>query len=90
MGVHLARLCLFLERELTAEKANAAMLRVGKTKASMFRLTRPQSLGSVTVVDVLATQGTEQHTRVVRQWANSAWEAWSEHHETVRLWADAA
>jgi len=90
VGVHLARLCLFLEHGLSPEEANSAMLRVGMTKASMFKLARPQSLGAITVADVLAAQNPEQHSRIVSQWAASAWEAWSEHHDTVRRWASAA
>jgi hypothetical protein len=89
VGVHLARLCLFLERGLTPEEANAAMLRVGKTKVTMRYLKRPSGLGSVTVADVIAAQDTEQHAQIVRQWARTAWDAWSEHHDTVRRWAGA-
>ena len=90
VGVHLARLCLFLERNLTPEEANAAMLRVGKTKASMHFLSRPPSLGAITVADVIAASDTSQHVQVVRQWARTVWDAWSEHRETIRRWVDAA
>lgn len=90
VGMHLARLCLFLERGLTPEEANAAMLRVGKTKISMHFLVRPQNLGSITVAEVFAARETDQHVRLVRQWARAAWDAWSEHHKTIRRWANAA
>lgn len=90
VGVHLVRLCMFLERGLTPEAANEAMLRAGRTKARMFKLARPQGLGSVTVADVISAQGDEAHVAMVRQWARAAWEAWSPHHETVRKWADDA
>jgi hypothetical protein len=89
VGVHLVRLCLFLERGLSPEEANAAMLRAGKGKAEMFRLPRPASLGAVTVADVLAAPDDEAHTTAVRRWARSAWESWAEHHQTVRAWASA-
>jgi hypothetical protein len=90
VGVHLARLCLFLERGLSPAQANAAMLRIGSTKSSMFKLERPDSLGAITVVDVLAAGDGERHAEMARRWARSAWEAWSDHHEIVRRWADAA
>ena len=90
VGVHLVRLYFFLERGLSAEHANAAMLRVGKIKASMFRLDRPASLGDVTVVDVLAAESVSAHAEAVRRWAASAWHAWREHHATVRQWASMA
>lgn len=90
VGVHLVRLCLFLERGLGAEEANAAMLRVGKTKHAMFHLPRPPTLGVITVADVLAATDEAAHSEAVRNWAGSAWRAWEEHHETVRKWAGAA
>jgi hypothetical protein len=88
VGLHLVRLCMFLERGLTPEAANDAMLRAGKTKSKMFKLARPANLGEVTVADVLAAQGDEAHAAAVRRWARSVWEAWAEHHATVRAWAD--
>ena len=57
VGLHLVRLCMFLERGLSPEAANEAMLRAGKMKSKMFKLARPASLGDVTVADVLAAQG---------------------------------
>lgn len=90
VGVHLVRLCHFLERGLPAAEANAAMLRVGRTKQQMFQLVRPESLGAITVADVVAAESAVQHTELVNLWARSAWQAWSEHHATVRRWASAA
>ena len=90
VGVHLARLYLFLERGLKAEDANDAMLRVGRKKASMVKLPRPASLGDVTVADVLAAQTDEAHAAAVTSWARSAWHAWASHHDTIRRWAEAA
>ena len=90
VGVHLVRLCLFLERGLAPREANDAMLRAARRKAGYTWLERPATLGSVTVVDVVAAQSVEQHRTAVHAWARSAWDAWSIHHELVRKWADAA
>lgn len=90
VGVHLVRLCLFLEQGLGPKEANAAMLRVGRTKASMGKLPHPACLGAVTVADVLAAGSKEEHARVVRLWAQAAWQAWPASHEQVRQWASAA
>lgn len=89
VGVHLVRLCLFLERGLTPAEANAAMLKAARRKSTYTRLERPASLGSVTVKDVVAAQDVEQHKAAVHAWARSAWNAWSIHHPLVRLWVDA-
>ncbi len=87
VGVHLIRLCLFLERGLTPQRANDAMLKAGRLKHGFVWLEPPASLGSVTVRDVLQADGAAAHAAMVRRWAQSAWEAWAPHHETVRAWA---
>lgn len=89
VGVHLARLCLFLEAGLVPAEANEAMRRIGQRKSAMHLLTRPSSLGTVTVADVLAARDAESHRAAVQRWASSAWQAWAEHHATVRRWAAA-
>jgi Family of unknown function (DUF5946) len=90
VGIHLSRLCIFLERGLAPAEANDAMLRIGKYKSAMIKLSRPVSLGSVTVADVVEAHGVENHLAAVNRWARAAWQAWVEHHETIRRWADAA
>ncbi|WP_408611918.1 DUF5946 family protein [Chitiniphilus purpureus] len=90
VGLHLVRLCFFLERGLPATEANAAMLKAGRLKANYIWLSRPAGLGDITVKDVVAAQGLTQHTDAVHAWARSAWHAWAEHHSLVRQWADAA
>jgi hypothetical protein len=90
VGVHLVRLCFFLERGLVPEQANNAMLKAAQHKDHHTWLERPASLGSVTVKDVLAAQDIEQHKAAVHAWARAAWEAWSAHHALVRKWADKA
>ena len=87
VGVHLARLCLFLEGHLAPAEANDAMLRIARRKSDMHRLARPAWLGTVTVADVLVAREAESHRAAVQRWAASAWQAWSAHHDTVRRWA---
>jgi Family of unknown function (DUF5946) len=90
VGVHLVRLCLFLEHGLSPERANDAMLVAAKHKARYRWLEPPASLGKLTVADVEAAIGVEEHLSVVRSWATQMWQVWSPHHSTVRAWADAA
>ena len=84
---HLIRLCLMLERKLATERANDAI------KAAVERqyvwLTPPASMGSVTVVDVRKASDSDEHRRQVRTWAESAWNAWSAHHDTIYGWLPA-
>jgi Family of unknown function (DUF5946) len=87
VGVHLVRLCLLLEQGLPAERANQAMLQAVRHKSQYHWLEPPASLGPLTVADVEAVSGVEQHVAVVRRWAAQMWDVWSPHHTTVRAWA---
>ena len=86
VGVHLVRLCLFLEHGLTADKANEAMLEAGRNKHSFTWLEPPDDRDSITVADVSRADSVEEHKALVREWAQSAWEAWSMHHDIIRAW----
>lgn len=90
VGVHLVRLCLFIERRLAPEKANDAMLAAARHKNRYHWLEVPAFLGPLTVADVEANSDPEQHVSTVRSWAAQMWQVWSPHHATVRQWADLA
>ena len=90
VGVHLVRLCLFLERGLTADRANAAMLSAARYKAQYEWLEPPGSLGQITVADVEQTADADSHKIAVRNWATQMWEVWSDHRAAVRAWANMA
>ena len=87
VGVHLVRLCLFLEHGLEATQANDAMLAAAQQKASYHWLEPPGSMGVLTASDVDAATNAAEHKMLVKRWAEQMWRAWSDHHETVRKWA---
>ncbi len=89
VGVHLIRLCLFLEHGLTAKNANYVMLEAGKYKNSFIWLKPPDSMGSITAADVHKAKSVHEHKSFVTAWAESSWNAWSMHHETIRSWLPA-
>jgi len=86
VGVHLIRLCFFHEHELSPENANDAMLAAGKNKHSFTWLEPPTTPTLLTAADVAKTQTVEEHKSAVRAWAQSVWEYWSPHHDTIRSW----
>lgn len=51
MGVHLVRLCMMLERSLSPERANAAMVRVTKVEGEDGQARSTGEFGAVTVAD---------------------------------------
>ena len=89
VGVHLIRLCLFFEHDLSPEDANDAMLVAARYKQRFVWLEPPASLGQVTVADVVRAKSVQAHKAVVKAWAKGAWAAWSPHHDTIRKWLSA-
>ncbi len=87
VGVHLVRLCLFIEHNLDPKRANDAMLVAARNKASYHWLAPPAALGTITVADIDAASDIEQHIERVRAWAEQMWDVWSGHHTIVRAWA---
>jgi len=88
VGLHLVRLYLQLEGGLSTQKANDAMLVLGRHKQGLCWLEPPASLGEVTVADVVHCRGLEEHRTAVRAWARSVLAAWSAHRPTVERWAE--
>lgn len=87
VGLHLARLHLQLEHLRPPEQANDIMLGLGKHKETLIYLEPPKEF-AMTVADVADFAGTPLHARKVTEWAQSAWDAWSAHHDYIRRWAD--
>jgi hypothetical protein len=88
VSVHLAGLYLALERSVPLTTITRVLgLRLsGRTEFDW--LEPPASVGTTTVVDAATAADLPTHTRLVEQWARSAWDAWAPHHDRVRAWVD--
>jgi hypothetical protein len=82
--VHLVGLCLVLEHDFDVAMSARAKARLAAPDARFDWLEPPSTLGPTTVLDILATDGAEEHARAVRYWAREVWEAWGPHHESIR------
>jgi hypothetical protein len=88
-ALHLARLCMTVERKFPLERANdVAVAFSARGKSALHWLEPPPHRGDVTVLDVAAANDAEEHNAVVWKWAASAWNAWATHHATIRAWLD--
>jgi len=85
VGLHLARLCVQLERTLLPKETNDAMLGLSKHKASLVHLEPPLGF-QVTAADVAPFAGGPEHADKVRDWGARTWDDWSVHHDYVRAW----
>jgi hypothetical protein len=50
----------------------------------------PRQRGDLTVLHAHAAASPEDHLRLVREWAASAWQAWHAYHQVARQWIDEA
>ena len=50
----------------------------------------PRQRGALTIIHVHEAGDPEEHLRRVREWAQSAWEAWRGYHEVARQWIEEA
>lgn len=83
---------------LAAEYSSAALRSVHRLTVDTWAVQHPGSAEDrrlappetfhVTVADVVDFAGTPSHADKVRQWAETTWEGYAEHHEYIRRWID--
>lgn len=83
---HLMSLCVVLEKHAPYRYADHVLKAAVDGRIPFSWLAPPRSLGELTVVDVKAATSTGEHREKVQAWAQSAWSAWAEHHDTIRTW----
>lgn len=83
---HLISLCAVLENGSSNEWATKVIGEAVRIKGRFTWLVPPQSMGPLTVADVWKATDSVEHEKLVRDWAASAWAAWSPHHPAVRGW----
>lgn len=86
VAVHLIRLCLLLDRDVDLQRANDVIKAAAESAEYYVWLAPPPSRGAITVADVHQARDADEHEKRVRQWASSAWTAWSTHHATIHGW----
>jgi hypothetical protein len=89
VAVHLCSLYLQLVAGVPAGSVIGALARLAG-RPDWPLLPEPASVGALTVADVAAANDRDEYATLVRRWAQSAWEAWSAQHATVRSWLDGA
>jgi hypothetical protein len=87
VAVHLVSLYLVLERGKSSEQATKGIRRALGHQSGFVWLEPPSTLGDLTILDVQSATDIVQHETAVKHWADSVWQAWSPHHQTVRRWA---
>jgi hypothetical protein len=84
--IHLVGLYLALERGMPPERIRPAMQRLA-ARGTWPHLEPPQERRWLTTYEVVLAATPEEHVRLVRQWAEQVWHAWSAHHAIARALA---
>ena len=82
---HLLGLYCALECEMPFDKTTKAMQRAPVDQ--FIWLTAPQAFGPMTIVDIVQSSNATQRVARIERWAYTTWEAWKDHHQTMRSWA---
>jgi hypothetical protein len=85
-------LCVVLERDGAHHRREPAHGRAPRRRAlDLHWLEPPRVLGRMTARDALrADDGADVRAERVEAWAADVWDAWEEHHHTIRRWLDAS
>ncbi len=83
VGVHLSGLYFALERGVRSPEIPSFLQRLVTAVETWPHYEPPVATSSLTVFDVAICDSTEDHIRVVRDWARAVWQCWSEHHAEV-------
>ena len=86
--VHLIGLCLALEHGFDGIASARAKARAAAPEAIFDWLAPPASMGSITLLDVLATETAGDHRAAVQRWAISVWVAWAPRQKEIRKRAE--
>lgn len=87
VAVHLIGLYYSLEKGMPPTQVTKAIGRATQFSDQFAWLEPPASMGPITVVDAADANGPEEYQRVAKEWARSAWTAWSAHHAMIQAWA---
>jgi hypothetical protein len=88
-AAHLMRLCCGLEHG-GDHKVLEAIQKWLNGAAALEKPEVPKYRGTMTVADLKAARNAEEHTKLVREWAESVWAAYARQHEIARNWIKAA
>lgn len=86
-AVHLIALHLALEEGIEARRVPSEIGRLVADPSALRWLEPPPPDRQRTVLDVASARNLKEHRLRVEWWARSIWEAWSDHHDTIRGWA---
>lgn len=86
VALHAISLCAIFEQGVEMDRATRILQKAAENKDRFEWLTPPTSMGALTIADVYPAKDARDHARRVREWSESAWQAWAGHHHVIRDW----
>lgn len=86
LALHLMTLLLFLDEDVDPARGPSLHKEMMVGRHVFEHLDPPVDRGALTVAHVVSARDAVEHARLVREWAASAWQAWTPHHPVVRAW----
>ncbi len=88
-AAHLTRLCCGLEYD-GDPKVYDAIQKWLNGAVAIERPHTPSHRGQMTVADLRAARNAQEHTRLVHDWVNNVWKAYTAQHDIARNWIETA
>lgn len=79
----LAGLYLYLEKDYTGRQVQLAHVQMAKKRKTWPALELPENRGEITIKDVIDIEPGKERKKMIRQWCNSVWQAYSQSHDIV-------
>ncbi len=86
IGIHLVILYLKLEKQTPPKKLSLIVSKILAEK-QLPHLLPPSNLGSIKITDIARATTHHEFSTLVLAWSHVAWNAWSDHHQTIRQWS---
>ena len=83
VAVHLSGLYLSMVREVRPTDIAPILQKLATHTSEWPHFAPPSQKSSLTIFDVAMAGSTEDHIRIVREWARSVWDLWTPHHSTI-------
>jgi len=83
LNIHLSGLYLALEKGIRSPYIPPLLQQLAEAIEVWPHYEPPTNRASRTIFDVAFCDSTEDHIRIVREWAQAVWQSWSEYHADV-------
>jgi hypothetical protein len=81
---HLISLTFYFDYKMTVQQSDRAFKLLAPLKEKFEWLEPPENVGSITVAEVIKAKNSQEHLKVVEEWAYESWIAWKHHHLSIR------